>query len=59
MTEDEFYGPPTTCEELWKLGYTLNGYYLVKGKVKLNSGQIQVVYCQFKQSQWKKHQGKR
>jgi len=54
----EFYGPPTSCEELSKLGYTLNGYYLVKGKDNLNSFRIQAVYCQFKEPQSTKHQGK-
>ena len=54
----EFYGPPTSCEELSKLGYTLNGYYLVKGKDNLNiSFAIQAVYCQFKEPQSTKHQG--
>ena len=40
-----FYGPPTNCVELGKLGYTLNGYYLVNGSK--NSNQIEVVSCQF------------
>ena len=44
-----FYGPPTSCEELQKLGYTLNGYYLIKGKDKLDANRIQVVFCQFQQ----------
>jgi len=44
-----FFGPPTSCEELNNLGYTLNGYYLIKGKGKLNANRIQVVYCQFLQ----------
>ena len=25
-----FYGPPANCSDLMKLGYTLNGFYLVK-----------------------------
>jgi len=45
-----FYGPPTNCYELGKLGYTLNGYYLVKGNFFLsNTGKVVVVYCNFKQ----------
>ena len=44
-----FYGPPTSCRELGALGYTLNGYYLVKGKDELKRTKIQTVYCQFKQ----------
>jgi len=44
-----FYGPPTSCEELGKLGYTLNGFYLIKGIDESNSTRIKTVYCQFKQ----------
>ena len=44
-----FYGPPTSCSELQKLGYTLNGYYLIKGKDESNRSRIQVTYCQFQQ----------
>jgi len=44
-----FYGPPTSCDDLNKLGYTLNGYYLIKGKEKSNASQIQVTYCRFHQ----------
>lgn len=43
---ERFYGPPTSCNELGKLGYTLNGYYLVNG---VNSKrQIEIILCQFK-----------
>ena len=44
-------GPATSCEELGKNGYTLNGYYIVKGKSQPSSGsnKIEVVYCQFYQ----------
>jgi len=48
----QFYGPATNCDELGKLGYTLNGYYLVKNKdQKLESsrGNIDVVHCLFQQ----------
>ncbi len=31
------------------LGYTLNGYYLVKGKGESINSKVQTVYCQFKQ----------
>ena len=51
-----FYGPPTNCSELQQLGYTLNGYYLVKGQASnslstniIENNKIGVVYCQFKQ----------
>ena len=53
-----FYGPPTSCDELNKLGYTLNGYYLIKGKETLNANRIQVVYCQFQQPPDAKKQSK-
>jgi len=45
-----FYGPPTSCFELGKLGYTLNGYYLVKGQGPSNKTRIVTVYCDFRQS---------
>ena len=51
-----FYSPPTNCSELQQLGYTLNGYYLVKGQASnslstniIENNKIGVVYCQFKQ----------
>jgi len=44
-----FYGPPTNCTELAKLGYTLNGYYVVKS---VNSSKeepkLETIYCPFK-----------
>ncbi len=43
-----FYGPPHNCAELGMLGYTLNGYYLVKRKGQFNKSKIHTVYCQFK-----------
>ena len=48
-TDDtHFYGPATNCNELGKLGYTLNGYYLVKGNGEsyIHQG-IEVVFCRF------------
>ena len=27
-----FYGPAASCDELGKIGYILNGYYLVNGQ---------------------------
>ena len=41
-----FYGPPCNCSELGKLGYTLNGYYLVNGSK--SSSEIEVLLCRFK-----------
>ncbi len=45
-TFERFYGPPTSCNELRKLGYTLNGFYLVNGVNDRH--QIEIIYCQFK-----------
>ena len=56
-TEDDsktgikFYGPPTNCSELEKLGYTLNGYYLVKNNNPSNRNKIVTVYCAFRPAQ--------
>jgi len=47
VDEKRFYGPPTNCSDLAKLGYTLNGYYMTRnGNVE---GVIGVVYCRFRQ----------
>ncbi len=46
ITDTRFYGPANSCVEIAKLGYTLNGYYLVKGNTTTNS-QIQVLGCKF------------
>jgi len=50
-----FYGPPTNCSELSELGYTLNGFYLVKAPennvtaIKDNDKiQVEVISCAFK-----------
>jgi len=53
LDEDDasFYGPPTSCFDLGKLGYTLNGYYLIKGQGPSNKTRIVTVYCDFRQSQ--------
>ena len=49
-SETRFYGPATSCEELGKLGYTLNGLYLVDCKDKSKKGvKIEVIECRFKQ----------
>ena len=34
ITDTRFYGPASNCDELAKLGYTLNGYYWVDGQTK-------------------------
>lgn len=50
----QFYGPASNCLELGKLGYTLNGYYLVKSNDLQDSSSkkaiVDVVHCQFQQS---------
>jgi len=44
-----FYGPPANCSDLMKLGYTLNGFYLVKpdGRSILINENIKTVFCSF------------
>jgi len=45
----EFYGPPTSCDELATLGYTLNGNYLVNGKnLSENHHKVEMIACLFK-----------
>jgi len=50
ITDDEEYrsfsSPPANWTELEKIGYTLNGYYLVNGSK--NSNQVEVILCRFK-----------
>ena len=52
-TKDEsitpFYGPASSCKELERLGYTLNGLYLVDCKDKSLNGKIELIECRFKQ----------
>ena len=45
---ERFYGPASNCDEQGKLGYTLNGYYLVKGKDESLGNSIEAVLCRFK-----------
>ncbi len=35
---------PTSCEDLWYIGHTLNGFYSIKGEKMIES-----VYCNFTQ----------
>lgn len=48
-SETRFYGPASSCEELGKLGYTLNGLYLVDCKDRSKKGKVEVIECRFKQ----------
>ena len=41
-----FYGLPSNCSDLGRLGYTLNGFYLVNGT---NNRNIEIVLCRFQQ----------
>jgi len=51
----EFYGPPANCSDLSQLGYTLNGFYLIKSTAAnslidtLGLTQLEAVFCAFKQ----------
>lgn len=54
----KFYGPPTSCNELSMLGYTLNGFYVVEKKNQAHketnrSKKIEVIYCQFHQPHYR------
>ena len=46
-SQEKFYGPASSCLEISKLGYTLNGYYLVKGKNQTKNDQVEVLGCRF------------
>ena len=44
---NRFYGPAKSCEELLKIGYTRNGFYLVKGKNATSNSHVEMVDCLF------------
>ena len=46
----KFYRPPKSCHDLNRLGYTLNGFYLVKDKVADDSNMksIDIVDCAYR-----------
>lgn len=56
--EDEFYGPATSCNELGKLGHTLNGFYFVmeNDNVYQTISNFKIVHCGFNRP-WDKNQG--
>ena len=46
----QFYGPPANCSDLTRLGYTLNGFYLVKkpsNDEKITT--LDIIHCAFQQ----------
>lgn len=47
ISKKYFLGPAKNCKELAILGYTLNGFYLVKGKEQSNNNKIEMISCQF------------
>jgi len=57
VSQFRFYGPATGCSDLGRLGYTLNGYYLVQEKENKstnsssssNHRRIEIVECRFRQ----------
>jgi len=49
-----FYGPPSSCSDLSSLGYTLNGFYLIKPPEDKNiedMTKLETVFCSFRQKQ--------
>ena len=48
-----FFGPPTNCSDLTRLGYTLNGYYMIGRSTNVGKSThittLYAVYCTFKQ----------
>ena len=44
----QFFGPATNCEELLRIGYTRNGFYLVKGGATSKNSHVEIVDCVFK-----------
>ncbi len=47
ISNTRFYGPAKSCEELLKIGYTRNGFYLVKGNVTSSKSHVEIVDCLF------------
>ncbi|XP_046635082.1 uncharacterized protein LOC124314096 isoform X1 [Daphnia pulicaria] len=37
-------GMPSSCQDLWRIGYTLSGLYSIKGS---SSSKVETVYCDF------------
>ncbi len=37
-------GMPSSCQDLWRIGYTLSGLYSIKGS---SSNKVETVYCDF------------
>ena len=47
IAKTRFYEPATSCEELLKIGYTRNGFYLLKGHATSNNSHVEIVNCAF------------
>ena len=45
-TDQQIHSNPENCDDIGKLGYTLNGFYFVNDNV--SAGRFVVVFCQFK-----------
>ena len=43
----QFFGPATSCEELIKIGFTRNGFYLVKGINATSNSHVEMIDCLF------------
>jgi len=55
----ELNGPPTSCDDLATLGYTLNGNYLVNGKDLIeNLHKVEMILCLFKKPPGLEGEGK-
>ena len=48
LTNKRFYGPATSCKQLLKIGYTRNGFYLVKDNATSSKSHVEIVDCLFK-----------
>ena len=48
IEDKRFYGPAYSCAQISELGYTLNGYYLVKIENQTRINQVEVLDCRFK-----------
>jgi len=46
----KFYGQPTNCSDLSSIGYTLNGFYMVKpAGENVDNAKVETIFCAFEQ----------